>query len=368
MTGKNIRYIIGCMTGTSVDGLSAALMKIEGQGLQMRASFQTAVDVPFGPIGPALRKIVEQVPATAEELTKIAWDFGVFHADSLEKIIQENQVDLIALHGQTVFHAPPYSWQLINPVPVAQKFKIPIVYDLRASDLAQGGEGAPLTPLADFIFFRAAESRAIVNLGGFCNVTILPAIEENALADLKSALEKIQGKDVCACNQVLDYLARALFQTSYDDNGQEASKGTLQDKPFDALVGLLSAQASGGRSLGTGDELSEWVAQFKDGYAATDLARSACAAIAQVIVNNTMMVERLILAGGGILNLVLKEDIIARATVPVEISDAYGIPIASREAASWAVLGALSEDRIPITLSQVTGVKEPPLSGAWIFP
>lgn len=367
MKEKNVRHVIGCMTGTSIDGLSVALVRIEGHGLEIKASLEKSFDVPFGPMAAPLRKVADQVPVTAEEVAKTSWDFGVFHANALEEIVRENPVNLISLHGQTVFHSPPYGWQLINPAPIAQKFKIPIVYDLRASDLAHGGEGAPLTPLADFIFFRANESRAVVNLGGFCNITLLPATKGETLSELNTALEKVQGQDVCSCNQILDHLARVLFNADYDKNGQKASEGKVLEEPFEELVKLLAKQTSERRSLGTGDELTEWVNRLKETYAPVDLARTACAAIAQVITNYSTEAERLILAGGGVFNLVLKEEIASRTKAPVEVSDNYGIPVASREAAAWAVLGDLCKDRVPITLPQVTGVKEHFISGAWVF-
>ena len=363
---KQTRFVVGCMTGTSMDALSAARVRIEGHDLQMKAFFEESLEVPLGALGDSLRKVAEQVPLTAKALTEISWELGAFHAKALEPLVRPHPVDLIVLHGQTVFHAPPLSWQMIHPAAVAQKFKIPLVFDLRASDLAQGGQGAPMTPLSDFICFRGAEKRAVVNLGGFCNVTLLPKTE-NTPQNGANALKGIQGKDVCACNQVLDYLARTLFQTAYDEKGQNAAQGTLQQKAFEDLVELLTAQAQEGRSLGTGDELSQWVVRHKDSNS-QGLARSACAAIAQVIVSQTVEAEKLVLAGGGVQNQALHEEIVARAGVPVVLSDAFGLPAAFREAVAMAILGALCEDGVPITLPQVTGVSQPPVSGVWVFP
>lgn len=365
---KNIRHVVGVMTGTSIDGIDAVLARIEGHGLQMKTQLLKSISKPFGPLKSPLRKIADQIPVTAKELATTAWDFGNFHADALEALIGHKGVDLIAVHGQTVFHEPPISWQLINPWPLVKRFQVPVVFDLRASDLAAGGEGAPITPLADFLFFKASENRAIANLGGFSNITLLPAINEGNPAPFDHSIRQIQGRDVCACNQVLDHLARTLFQTSYDENGKNALKGALQPQPFQSLVELLATQAVGKRSLGTGDELIEWVAQFRNDYAAADLARSACAAIAQTIVGNLSNAKRLILAGGGVLNLALAEEITQRASIPVDMSDRFGVPAEGREAFAIAVLGALCEDREPITLSQVTGVTHPPTSGTWIFP
>ena len=115
----------------------------------------------------------------------------------------EARADLVVAHGQTVFHAPPASWQLLNAAPIARAVRAPVVFDLRQADLAAGGQGAPITPLADWIMLRAhgpaAAGRAIVNLGGFCNVTILPS---------GAGPEGVRGMDVCPCNHLLDGVAR----------------------------------------------------------------------------------------------------------------------------------------------------------------
>lgn len=362
------RYAVGCMTGTSIDALDAALLKIEGHGLEMTAHLQETVNRSLGPLGASLRKIANQTPTTAKEIAEIAKAFGEFHADTIKTLIGKKIVDFISIHGQTVFHHPPLSWQLINPHPIALKFNVPVVFDLRGSDLAHGGEGAPLTPLADFIFYRASERRAIVNLGGFCNITLLPAVHQQEKAVLEAAITEIQGKDICACNQVLDHLARTLFNTPYDDNGKQAAQGNIQEEPFNKLVEDLLSQTDDRTSLGTGDELAGWLEQCQNIFAPQDLARTACAAIATVIIKCTAGAERLILAGGGASNLVLKEELTRRSKVPVELSDNYGPPASTREAAAFAVLGALCQDRVPITLPQVTGVKKPPISGTWILP
>ena len=163
------------MTGTSIDGLDAALVRITGQGYAMKVAVLNCLEVELGDLAIPLKKLSLQQPMKAEEITRIAHDFGLLHLKALKELAGDNKLDLISVHGQTVLHKPPLSWQLINPSIIAYGLDTPVVYDLRAADLAAGGEGAPITPLADFILFRnGSETRGIVNLGGFCNVTILP--------------------------------------------------------------------------------------------------------------------------------------------------------------------------------------------------
>ncbi|NQU05113.1 MAG: anhydro-N-acetylmuramic acid kinase, partial [Calditrichaeota bacterium] len=234
-------------------------------------------------------------------------------------------------------------------------------FDLRAADLAGGGEGAPITPLADYILFRdTKETRYIVNLGGFCNVT---ALSQGLLLE-----NKISGKDLCACNQLLDKIAANFFHKPFDTNGFQAKHGSVQSESFEKLLELLTSQSNAKRSLGTGDEIAAWIRRFSSRHIGADIARTACAAIAETIMNYCESADRIILAGGGVMNKTLLREIRKRFDIPVDLSDEHGIPAQYREAVAMAVLGALCQDRVPITLPDVTGVEEAPVSGCWVMP
>ena len=362
------RFVAGCMTGTSLDGLDAALVVITGRGLALRAEVRRCLSRPLGRLAPRLRALAEQERMSAGEIAALAREFALLHLAALRELAGRRSLDLVSVHGQTVFHAPPLSWQLLNPAPIAAGLGVPVVHDLRAADLARGGQGAPITPLSDYVLFRApGRARLVVNLGGFCNVTWVPP---ETVAHAK-AIGRIAGGDVCACNQLLDALARELFRKPYDEGGRRAARGRVRAAPFRALLKLLAAQARGGRSLGTGDELRGWLTRFADRHAVEDLARCACACVAETLVRRGAELGRadeLILAGGGVRNATLVREIRARAGVPVMLSDACGVPAAYREAAGMAVLGALCQDRVPITLPRVTGVRAAPVAGCWALP
>lgn len=353
------RLVAGCMTGTSIDGLDVALVSIDGDGMTMRAELVAETSRPFGDLAAPLRRLAEQQPMTAHDIADVARQLALLHLDALTELKRGRTIDLVCVHGQTVFHAPPLGWQLMNPSPIAHGLGIPLVFDLRAADLALGGQGAPLTPIADLILFgHGRERRTVVNLGGFCNLTRLPAGREPA---------RVTGGDVCACNQVLDAVARTRLSVPYDRDGNAAWQGSEERRSTDALLRILRAQNKLGRSLGTGDEAGEWQEQLA-ACPPADIARSACAAIATVIVEAAQPTERLIVAGGGTHNRALMHEIKGRAGVPVDRSEDHGVPATLREAMAFAVLGALCQDRIPVTLSQVTGVDRAPISGCWVLP
>ncbi|MGE3182109.1 MAG: anhydro-N-acetylmuramic acid kinase, partial [Phycisphaerae bacterium] len=195
---KSERVIVGCMTGTSLDGLDLARVRVLGNGLQMSWRCEGTFSLPFGDLGQRLRRIASGQPVPAAEFTSAAAQLAELHADALRDFLDGRQADLICVHGQTVFHVPPLSLQLLQPASIAHRLKTPVVFDLRAADLAAGGQGAPITPIADFVLFRSQHRRAIVNLGGFANFTLLPATTgaENA----EQLLNQIDGGDICACN------------------------------------------------------------------------------------------------------------------------------------------------------------------------
>ncbi|MFN7021327.1 MAG: anhydro-N-acetylmuramic acid kinase [Phycisphaerales bacterium] len=362
-----VRHIIGCMTGTSLDALDAAIVRVEGAGLSMRAAFIRGLSRPLGGLSPALRRLADQEPVPTGEIARLSREFSVLHAEAVRELAAAAGVrpDLLAVHGQTIFHAPPVSWQLFNPAPLAEAIRTPVVLDLRAADLARGGQGAPITPIADWILFADDhEPRAIVNLGGFCNITILPAGPRDPCR-----LAGIEGFDVCAGNHLLDAVARVVLRSDYDVNGAAALAGEVLAEPLEDLVGILRSQAGSRRSLGTGDEALEWVSRYRAHAAPNDLAATACEALGQVIAHRTLGVQRVLLAGGGAKNAALVRAISGWASARVERTDDFAVPIEFREAVSIAVLGALCEDRVPITLPRVTGVSDPaPVSGVWAFP
>jgi len=363
------RLVVGCMTGTSIDALDVAVVTIRGTGLAMRGELIASHSEPLGDLAPLLRRIASDKKLTATEMAEAAWALGDRHAEAITRALSERYPDLICVHGQTVMHAPTppcgRTWQLIQPAPIAARLSCPVVFDLRAMDVALSGQGAPITPIADWILCRSNDrTRAIVNLGGFANATILPA---------ELGPDAVHGFDICACNQLLDAIARARLGSPFDKDGAAASTGTVHAEMLDVLTDLLEQQARAGRSLGSGDELAACVL-LSTHIPPADAARSACEAIGGVIGRVIARTpahrpQEVFLAGGGAFNPVLSSAIARAAGAPCQPLDAIGVPVQAREAMCFAVLGALCQDRVPITLPAVTGVPSPaPVSGAWCFP
>lgn len=366
------RLLFGCMTGTSIDALDACAVAARGHGLAMSVRVLGGVSRPQGSLAEGLRRLAEGGAVTAGEVSRLALAFGELHAEACDELAERyGGPELVAVHGQTVFHAPPSSWQMVNPWPVAERLGCAVVSDLRGADLARGGQGAPITPIADWVMFRSAhERRAVVNLGGFCNITLL-----GRDAGLESGGPEVGGRDVCACNHLLDGAARAGLGLDFDPSGENALRGRADPTASDELAALLSAQSGAKRSLGTGDESRAWIEKWAKALGGEDLVASAVDALGRVIAGAATKgttaggepVGRVILAGGGAMNRALVAAISRGCEGVVQTSEALGVGVSLREAAQMAVLGALSRDGVAITLTGVTGVRAPaPISGAWI--
>lgn len=354
------RLVVGCMSGTSMDGIDAALVSISGEGLSMAVTVVRGASAPL-PHAERLRAFAEGAAVTARELHAMSLDLGSAHAALLADLLQGDRPDLIVMHGQTVLHEPPLSWQLLNPWPVAVALSARVVTDLRSRSVFSGGQGAPLTPLADWILFRSpSEPRAVLNLGGFANLTRLPVEGSNASADLAG----IRGEDIGPCNLVLDRLARDRLGKPFDAEGRSAESGRVCSNTASRIAAELSTR--GNRSMGTGDE-APWVVDATASLPAADAVATACDAIARVICGR-VEVATLVVAGGGTRNRGLMRGLERHHSGRVFESDVLGVPTQLREAAGFAVLGALADDGVPVSLAQVTEAATVGRDGQWILP
>lgn len=334
-----MRMVVGTMTGTSMDGVDAVAVEIEGYGLEMQTTFHSIASSSLADIQEELQNLASQDSPQYDRA--LALRIGHITASTIQALNLQT-IDLIALHGQTIYHKPPYSMQLIDPKPVISMFDCPILNDPRQADLALGGQGAPVTPLADWVMFRSVEqSTAVVNLGGFCNITLLPAC---------CTIDDIKGFDLCCCNLILDTIARDRLHEPYDTYGQTACAGIVNDEFANWLISTLQTQHVEGRSLGTGDNIGHQVSQEGKHLSTADILATATYSIGEVISDCTKDVQRILLAGGGAYNVALQ-----RAIAHHGLVDQSNVPLQAREAMAMAILGVLSIDGISITLPQVTG-------------
>ncbi|MBU3729609.1 MAG: anhydro-N-acetylmuramic acid kinase, partial [Phycisphaerales bacterium] len=240
------------------------------------------------------------------------------------------------------------------PAVVAAALDCDVMADLRAADLAEGGQGAPITPLADWLLMRdrseAPSARAIINLGGFCNVTVLPA---------GAPPESVAGFDVCLCNQLLDHACRSRTGQPFDAGGARAMRGGADAAASARIAQHLASQRGAGRSLGSADEcigLADLTAGLEPDDALATVADAVARAIAEAV--GAHAATRWFAAGGGTMNEALMQALARHASArgaSLATTASIGVAPQAREALAMAALGAAAQDGACITLDAVTG-------------
>lgn len=358
---RGTRLVFGAMTGTSADGVDVAAVRVRGKGVRVRGELLSLHSSPLGSLAERIRRAQQQTPMTTGEFAALARDIAIAHlAPMREAAARHGQPDLIVAHGQTLFHAPPLSLQLIDPFLIAQEFGCSVLCGLRGADLAAGGEGAPITPLADWMLFRSRSStRAVVNLGGFINATLIPPRQR----DDSTWISGVRGFDVCLCNQLLDHLARTRAHCAFDKGGALALRGRADATKARAAADRLDAQRTQGRSLGTADELARTMGDALATLAPEDAIATAIEAIARALTHaldaawprtSRTRGAKLLLAGGGAHNLALVAAITRTTGLATTTTAEFGVDIGAREALAMALLGAAASDGADITLPAVT--------------
>lgn len=238
------RTIIGLMSGTSLDGLDIALCEIAGSGMETEVTLKKFVTVPFDEsFKTAIRSIFSKKIVDFERLCLLNPWVGEKHASVILATlkgwgIDPSEIDLIASHGQTVYHAPKIlhghpefgngTLQIGDGDHIAVQTGIITISDFRQKHIAAGGEGAPLAVYGDyFIFSKKGEDRIMLNIGGIANYTFLPGSLDAS---------KIFSTDTGPGNTLMDQLAQKYFDLPYDKDADIALKGTVNDVLLNELL------------------------------------------------------------------------------------------------------------------------------------
>ena len=240
---KPERRIIGLMSGTSMDGLDVALCKISGCGGNTKVSIEAFETCPFSEeTKDEIRKVFALKIIDFQHLCLLNEWIGQLHGqlilDCLKKWnIAPKDIDLVASHGQTVFHAPKHlhglsqfpnaTLQIGDGDHIAVLTGIITLSDFRQKHLAAGGEGAPLAVYGDyFIFSDATQNRIMLNMGGIANFTYLPKTLDAS---------KVFTTDTGPGNTLIDAVARKFFGKAFDENGEIASNGKINSRLLKSL-------------------------------------------------------------------------------------------------------------------------------------
>lgn len=359
---------VGLMSGTSLDGISAAVVRftrndtghLDAQLLAFIGSRYSAAQ------RDRLRAAL--TGATAQEYCRLAFDLGAWFTDATIAVLAEvgvsrGDIRAIGSHGQTIWHEAPHStWQLGEAAVLAERTGIDVVSDFRVRDVAAGGQGAPLVPIADALLFSGDEWRALQNIGGIGNVTIVPP---------NGSLDGVRAFDTGPGVAVIDGVVRSLMPgTEYDADGKLAAAGVAIDPVVDQLLDHPYFAAEPPKSTGRElfdrayvDRLIEQCRRERPNCRDEDIVATATSLTARSIGDAYRRfmpepVTEILVSGGGAKNPTLVS-MTARAVAPIPVrsfAERY-FDGEAKEAVAFALLAYLHINGEPANVPRATGAR-----------
>ena len=346
---------VGTMSGTSLDGVDAALVRFTGP---THATLLAFVTRPYDePERARIRAVLDG--AGARDTALLHADLAVWAADAVQAVLdaghtRASDLSCIGFHGQTIWHEPPaVTWQLGEPAILAEQFGVPVVSGFRARDVAAGGQGAPLVPVADVLLFGGDAPRILLNIGGMANFTWVKhrASDEGAFAF-----------DTGPGMAIIDAAARLADPSlPYDVDGRLAAAGKVNEAVLAELLADPFFRAPPPRSTGRerfGDAYARALAARAPGADAVATAVELTArSIAGAIAEWGRDAREIVVSGGGVHHPGLMASL-ERALGPsrtLRRFDDLFFTGDAKEAVAFALLGYLTMHGQPGNLPGATG-------------
>lgn len=356
---KNVKKVIGLMSGTSADGVDAALTTITGCGLKTRVVLDAYVSIPFdADVRERILDIASGTFGGAREICLMNALLGQLYYEACCAVcskagIDVREVDLVGCHGQTVYHQPEATeyvgrkvrstLQIGDASVLCEKMDAVLVSDFRVRDMAAGGQGAPLVPYTEFLLYRSdTENIALQNIGGIGNITFIPA---NCGMDEMIAFDTGPGNMLI--DQAMDRMTSG--KETFDKGGNCAKRYRISESMLNKLLQDPYLRQKPPKTTGReyyGKSFMELVWSFAhecgicDGDVLRTLTRYTATTVAYSIEHYLPGIpDVLIVGGGGSYNLTLMQDL--RELLPlikVKTNEDFGISSDAKEAIAFAVL------------------------------
>ena len=376
-------YIIGLMSGTSADGVDAALVDVRGTGHGLKITLEAFRTFPY-PTAFRERLLQAMTDGMVEDVCHLNAALGEWFARAALKVLKAagvspRRVALIGTHGQTLHHLPKprrepiigpvrSTLQLGSPAVIAERTGITTVADFRSRDMSAGGEGAPLTPYLHYLLFRHPSSaRAVVNIGGISNLTYLPA---------GGSLQSVRAFDTGPGNMVVDGVVRHVTggRHQFDRSGWLARAGKVDEGLLRRLLQHPFLRRRPPKSTGREEFGERFIDRFVmlgrlAGLSDADLVATATAFTARTIADAQKFLPRRVaevfVSGGGAQNPTLMRRLQETlGGTPVQTVEALGWDGRALEAVAFAVFAYQHVRGVPCNLPHVTGAKRAVVLGA----
>ncbi len=366
--------VIGLMSGTSADGVDAAVVEICGAPPGLSVTLRSFACVPYDAEQRAqIFELFDPPTGTVDRICQANFRIGEWFAEAALRAIEQaglspHEIDLIGSHGQTIYHAVgedvklKSTLQIGEAAVIAARTGITTVADFRVADVAAGGQGAPLTSYVDWLLLRhPTVARSVQNIGGIANVTYLPPGDDS---------DGVLAFDTGPGNMLIDDAVRratALRQT-FDRDGRLAAQGEVDDRLLGELMAhpYLAApppKTTGREQFGAALGLEIWERAQSRGLSSVDVIATLTAFTAASIADAHVrllprMPEEIILGGGGASNPVLV-DMLRRRLSPARVltHEAIGLSSDAKEAVAFAILAYEAIHGRPGNLPTCTGAR-----------
>lgn len=374
---KKHRFVVGLMSGTSLDGIDVALVKIDGSGTLSQVK-QIAFKTIYYTASNRQRILAacQRDTSDVERICSLNFDLGELFASAVIEVCRENSValadlDLIGSHGQTIWHHPGNSTlQIGEAAVIAERTGIITVSDFRVRDVARGGQGAPLVPYTEHLLYHhPLKTRLLQNIGGIANVTLLPE---------GSNQESIIAFDTGPGNMMIDFAVDMLTngRQKFDQDGEIASRGKVDTRMLAEL--MTHPYLSQPPPKTTGREVfgNQWTAKILTetqarGVSATDIIATLTCFTAKSIAESYRhflfpqhKIDEVIIGGGGSHNQVLMNMLRSElSSMPVHTQEELGFSSDAKEAIAFAILANEAISGNANNLPAVTGARGPVIMG-----
>lgn len=356
---------IGLMSGTSLDGIDVALVDFADGAQLLHHGHQP---MPAELIAELLELSQSNAPVSLEQVGRLETALGQAFAEAVVNSCRASSVNpehvrAIGSHGQTVRHNPqgelPYTLQLGDANIIAERTGITTVADFRRRDVAAGGQGAPLVPAFHAaLFAKSGETRALVNIGGIANITLL---QSNGA---------VSGFDTGPGNGLMDAWCRRHWNIAFDDHGQRAALGEVDAGLLDRLLLDPWLQLPPPKSTGRDYFQLDWLDYHLQGLdlrpesVLRTLNAFTARTIADALAQNAVKPDAVFICGGGVHNALLMQSLQELLPCPVQSTAALGVDPDYVEAMAFAWLAKQCLEGKPGNVMGVTGAKGPRILGA----
>lgn len=372
-------YAVGLMSGTSLDGIDAALVEIDDFGKKTKIKLIEFIttSIPLD-VKDEIKRACSEEQSSVDLICSLNFKLGYLFAEATKNVCNKagitlENLDFIASHGQTIYHLPksrdsfiPSTLQIGEPAIIAYETGVKVVSNFRVMDMASGGEGAPLVPYSEYIIYGSDEENiALQNIGGIGNVTVIPKGGD---------INSIFAFDTGPGNMIIDEVCQKLFKLNYDEDGKIAANGEIQNDILDDLMSHSYINAFPPKTTGREEFGQQFVDKLLKKYnnkkpedilsTVTMFTAKSIAVNYKNFIMNKVNLNKVIIGGGGAHNKTLlsylKNEL---PNVSIVTQDDIGLSSDAKEAIAFVILGNETLNNNFSNVPSATGAKEKVILG-----